>query len=178
MIDTNKRLILLVFAIGLTFHQRAEAQFEIPKRVLGSGGETASDSRFRIVGTVGQPVIGAVSNSANIHQAGFWYDAIELVTSVDQVPSETIPTEFQLAQNYPNPFNPTTTIEFALPGPSQVTLELFDLLGRKVALLVDEALPPGEFKVLFDASGLASGVYLYRLRAEGFVRTRKLTLLK
>lgn len=89
-----------------------------------------------------------------------------------------VPEKAFLFQNYPNPFNPATTIQFAVPKRSQVTLTLFDLLGREVATLVDDELQPGEFKLIFDVSGLASGVYLYQLKAEGFVRTRKLTLLK
>ncbi|MDZ7291387.1 MAG: choice-of-anchor D domain-containing protein [candidate division KSB1 bacterium] len=92
--------------------------------------------------------------------------------------SSGMPDEFRLFQNYPNPFNPATTIRFALPKRSPVTLMLFDVLGREVAILVDEELQPGEYKVVFEASDLSPGVYLYRLQAEGFSRTKKLTLMK
>ncbi|MFQ5797447.1 MAG: ATP-dependent helicase [Bacteroidota bacterium] len=94
---------LLVFAVSSTCHQSAgaqEGQFEIPKSVLGSGGEAVSNSSFRIVGTVGQPVIGVASSSSNINEVGFWYQAVDVVTSVEQIPSQTIPQEFRLEQNY------------------------------------------------------------------------------
>ncbi|MFQ6115129.1 MAG: hypothetical protein ACE5NG_13790 [bacterium] len=133
MRHTKTNLTLLVFIIGLTFHpavKAQETQFHVPQSVLSSGSEALSNSSFRVVGTLGQTLIGVVSNLAHIHHVGFWYQTIDLVTSVEQIPSETIPTEFRLEQNYPNPFNPTTTIEFALPRRSQVTLKLFDLLGR------------------------------------------------
>lgn len=67
---------------------------------------------------------------------------------------------------------------FALPKRTKVTLKLYDLLGRQVATLVDDEMEPGEYQVPFEATGLPSGVYLYRIKAEGFVETRKLTLLK
>jgi hypothetical protein len=76
-----------------------------------------------------------------------------------------IPTSVRLAQNYPNPFNPSTTINYQLPTNSQVTLKVFDVLGREVATLVDEVQEAGYKHVEFRADGLASGVYLYRLQA-------------
>ncbi|RMD88646.1 MAG: T9SS C-terminal target domain-containing protein [Calditrichaeota bacterium] len=100
------------------------------------------------------------------------------VTSVSRSPVNTIPEAYALEQNYPNPFNPATTIRFALPERSHVILKLYDLLGREVTTLVDEKLPPGEYGVVFEAQDLPSGVYFYRIKAEGFVKTRKLTLLK
>lgn len=89
-----------------------------------------------------------------------------------------VPDHFRLFQNFPNPFNPRTAIRFALPEPSAVTLEFFDLLGKEVATLVDEELQPGEHKVVFDARSLSSGVYFYRLEAKGFVQSKKFLLLK
>jgi T5SS/PEP-CTERM-associated repeat protein len=90
----------------------------------------------------------------------------------------TIPTEYSLYQNYPNPFNPSTTIRFSIPEQSEVTLIMYDMLGRKVATLVDEQLQPGEYSRLFNARHLASGMYLYRLQAGMYVETRKLNLIK
>jgi hypothetical protein len=71
---------------------------------------------------------------------------------------------FGLAQNYPNPFNPTTKIEFQIPTQAFVQLKVFDLLGREVATLVNEELTPGSYDRVFDGSGLASGIYLIRLK--------------
>ncbi len=90
-----------------------------------------------------------------------------------------IPEIVELAQNFPNPFNPTTTFAFALPEAAPVRLTIFDLNGRQVAQLVNEELPAGRYEIPFDASHLASGVYLYRLSAgQSFSQVRKMMLIK
>ena len=171
-------LILIALASVLPFQQPVVAQIVVPNSVFGNGGDVLSDSQYRIVGTLGQPFIGVAQNSANANNIGFWYLVThELATSVEQIPS-SVPKEFRLEQNYPNPFNPTTIIQFGLPQRSNVTLKLYDILGRQVATLVDEELEPGVHKVNFDAEDLASGVYFYRIQAEAFVRTKKLMLLR
>ncbi len=88
------------------------------------------------------------------------------------------PRQFVLNQNYPNPFNPTTAISFQLSTDSRVRLTVFDLLGREVTTLVNEELPVGTHKAVWDASSTPSGVYLYQLTAGSFVQTRKMVLLK
>jgi hypothetical protein len=97
-------------------------------------------------------------------------------TSVDD-PSG-LPSEFALEQNYPNPFNPSTQIRFALPIDSKVRLTVYDMLGREVAVLVDDVRPAGRHAVSLDAARLASGIYLYRLEAGTTTFTRKMTLIK
>jgi len=89
-----------------------------------------------------------------------------------------IPTAYGLAQNYPNPFNPETVIEFQLPQAGPVRLEVFSLLGERVAMLVDEPRTAGVYRERFDAASLPSGVYVYRLLAGGNVLTRKMLLVK
>ena len=89
-----------------------------------------------------------------------------------------IPKSYALWQNYPNPFNPTTTIKYDLPFEGHVILKVYDVLGREVITLVDDIKDAGFKSVTFDASGLASGVYLYQLKSDGFVQTRKLMLLR
>ena len=89
-----------------------------------------------------------------------------------------IPKEFDLYQNYPNPFNPNTTIQFDLPKTSEVTLKIFNILGEEVATLVSNRLSAGSYSYEWDASNLASGVYLYRLQAGDFVKTQKMVLIK
>ena len=87
-------------------------------------------------------------------------------------------TEFTLDQNYPNPFNPSTLIRFALPEQVHVNLTLYNLLGQKIATLVNEIRSPGWHDVTFDATGLSSGMYMYRLEADGFVKTRSMMIVK
>ena len=98
----------------------------------------------------------------------------------------SIPSAFRLEQNYPNPFNPSTKLSFVISQLSLVTLRVYDLLGREVAVLVNEEKPAGTYEINFDASGLSSGVYYYQLQAtpvggqagDEFVETKKLVLLK
>ncbi|MFH2055624.1 MAG: T9SS type A sorting domain-containing protein [bacterium] len=98
--------------------------------------------------------------------------------AVRELDGYALPDQFSLAQNYPNPFNPSTQIRFALTSSAQVKLDVFDLLGRKVATLVDEILPVGTHQIDFDGTNLASGVYFYRLQTGDFEQTRKMLLIK
>ncbi len=102
---------------------------------------------------------------------------LELVTSVSGRGSE-LPADFALRQNYPNPFNPSTTIKYEFPKASHVTLAVYDLLGREVVILVNAVEEPGYKSVEWDATGLTSGVYFYRLTAGDFTQTKKLLLLR
>jgi hypothetical protein len=90
----------------------------------------------------------------------------------------TVPVQFELKQNYPNPFNPTTTISWQSPVGSHQTLKVYDVLGNEVATLVNEYREAGRYEVTFDASNLASGMYLYRLQSGSFVETKKMILIK
>ncbi|MCL5011882.1 MAG: T9SS type A sorting domain-containing protein [Patescibacteria group bacterium] len=92
--------------------------------------------------------------------------------------NDAIPTEFSLAQNYPNPFNPTTNIKFDLPKESNVILKVYNILGEEVATLVNKVMPAGQQVVTFNASQLASGMYIYRMEADNFVQVKKMMLTK
>jgi hypothetical protein len=99
---------------------------------------------------------------------------------VDQIATlnDVKPAEFSLKQNYPNPFNSMTQIQYAIPNESQVSLVVFDLLGKTVCTLVDESQPAGMYKVDFNAQDLPGGVYVYRFQAGDFSTTRKMVYLK
>jgi hypothetical protein len=102
----------------------------------------------------------------------------QLSVSVEPKPSE-IPEQVSLSQNYPNPFNPSTVISYQLSGNSLVRLEVFDVIGRKVAVLVDgERKSTGAHQVTFEAGNLSSGVYFYRLETAGQTLTQKMLLVK
>ncbi len=105
-------------------------------------------------------------------------DSLKMSPPTGVVKNSELPSDFVLFQNYPNPFNPSTTIQFALPQPGKVSLRIYNLLGREVALLVDDKLPAGIHRVVFDAKGLSSGLYFYRLQAGDFSQVQRLTLLK
>jgi uncharacterized delta-60 repeat protein len=99
------------------------------------------------------------------------------LTGIEQNGSE-IPDNFSLSQNYPNPFNPVTNIKFSVPRPGIVKLAVYDLTGKETAVLVNRELSAGSYTFDFDASGLASGTYLYRISAEGFTDVKKMVLIK
>jgi hypothetical protein len=115
---------------------------------------------------------------AGTQGSGVWRRPLdEMVTSVG-FPSGRLPTVMELHQNYPNPFNPATHISFSLPDRTHVRLTVYNALGEEVATLVDGEIVAGHHTVVFDASSVASGLYLYRLAAGGFVRTKKMILLR
>ena len=99
-----------------------------------------------------------------------------MTTGVEE--TSNVPTQFKLLQNYPNPFNPTTTISYALPSSGLVTLKVYNLLGEEVAELVNEQKTAGNYEVKFDASKLASGMYMYQLIAGNTSQVRKMILMK
>ena len=92
--------------------------------------------------------------------------------------STEVPEAFALGQNYPNPFNPATTIAYALPQAAKVELVVYDLLGRAVLTLVQGEQEAGRYEVIFDASRLASGMYLYRITAGSYQAVKKMILVK
>lgn len=109
----------------------------------------------------------------------FWAASIVIdsTSSVSTISSE-IPSEYKLSQNYPNPFNPSTKITFSLPTNDHVSLKVFDITGKEVAVLVNESLNPGLYEVRFDAENLPSGMYFYRLTSDNFSETKKMVVIK
>jgi hypothetical protein len=107
----------------------------------------------------------------------FLSDAMSQTTDVEDEPGGR-PETFLLQQNYPNPFNPSTTIEFVLPEASTVSLTVHTLIGQEIDTVVEGERPAGRFRETWDAEGLPSGVYLYSLRAGGYVSTKKMLLMR
>jgi hypothetical protein len=99
-------------------------------------------------------------------------------TNVVGIDKEIVPSEFKLFQNYPNPFNPTTAISYTLSAVRDVSLKVFDVLGREIVTLVNERQEEGEYTVKWDAAEFSSGVYFYQLRAGEFVQTKKMVIVR
>ena len=121
-------------------------------------------------------------SDGSVQGDGFYYDDVKLdvlstATSSTSLLSQK-PLHYSLAQNYPNPFNPTTILTYQLPIAIDVKLEVFDVIGKKVATLVNERQSAGTHNITFNASALSSGVYFYRLQAGTFSQTRKMLLVK
>jgi hypothetical protein len=147
---------------------------------LGGGPVTLLVDRFRfnlVQAPVTVPVNTFSVNIGDVILSGSY------PTGVDD--GSTTPLHMTLLQNYPNPFNPSTSIAYTIAGngheasgTSRVTLTVYDLLGREVAVLVNGPKPAGEYVVTFDGTGLASGLYFYQLASEGVVTTRKMVLIR
>ncbi|MEQ9308547.1 MAG: lamin tail domain-containing protein [Balneolaceae bacterium] len=110
--------------------------------------------------------------------AGFGTPGSTNSVSVSNEEDYLSPVKFSLSQNYPNPFNPSTNISYSISKPGNVKLEVFDLLGQKVAVLVNEVQATGNYDLSFDASNLTSGIYIYRISQVGQTLTRRMTLIK
>ena len=136
------------------------------------------------------------NNNIFVHGAGHIRIRAELVSNPSQfinvdfranttqtigiTQTSSIVKEFALDQNYPNPFNPSTKIKFSIPVETgnQVSLRIYDALGREVAVLVNQKLNPGIYLVDWDASELPSGIYYYKLHSEGYLQSKKMVLIK
>ncbi len=153
------------------------AQMKISNSVFANAAVQTGDSVKSMRGTFGQAFNGSPGDSSIVMGGGFWYQISEiLLTGLDD--TFIIPEDFELRQNYPNPFNPSTTIVFALPKAVKVQLRIYDVLGRMVATLVNEQMQAGQYEIKFEARGLPTGLYFYRIQADKFVETRKMLLVK
>lgn len=121
-----------------------------------------------------QYVVVAIDENRNYGQAS---DAVMVSFATSNELAE-LPVEFQLSQNYPNPFNPTTNIAYSLPEASEVRLSVYDMVGREVATIVNGRKQAGNHTAQFDATNLSSGMYIYRIEAGSFTKTRQMMLIK
>lgn len=176
------RIIYTIFGISLACVELVTAQnARIDWYTFDAG---FNRGRLGEGGTViGQSLVARIANSAYQIESGFAvYDTIKGVIS-EVSHQASIPHDFQLYQNFPNPFNPRTSIQYDLPYSSYVSLKIYDVLGRIVAIPVDEVREHGRHASVFDARTLSSGIYIYQLTAMGnqgerFISRRKMLLLK
>ena len=145
-------------------------------------GGAADERGYEVEQTLdGGYIIGGETSSYGAGLYDFYLvktNDVGFVTSVHEPGQAAVPSEFRLYQNYPNPFNPATTIAYEISASAHVDIKIYDILGREVATLVDGVQNPGSYRVTFDASHIASGVYFYRLEAGSFVSVKKMLLLK
>jgi len=153
------------------------SQYEIRSSTFGNGGGIIINADFQSSSTLGQPFIGSSSNVNFNSYSGYWYSVNIFVSIAPE--DDLIPKRFELSQNYPNPYNPVTRIKYAVPKPTHVRIEVYNVLGQRVKILLNENKLPGYYTVDFDASSLASGFYIYRLEASGgFSAVRKMIVTK
>ena len=173
----KNRIIVFIMMLTLLMLNNVFSQYQITNSVIGSGGNKISNTTYNFSSTIGEPFIGKSTNTVNQQLTGFWYVyQQQTITTVED--EETIPIIFKLEQNYPNPFNPSTIIKFAVPERSNVVIKIYDIIGNEVLTLVNEEMDAGWYKKDFNANGLASGVYLYRMQAGSYRNIKKMILLK
>jgi Secretion system C-terminal sorting domain len=151
--------------------KRREFEISGERTIEGVSGSTVADS----IGIVAMGT--GISYGLNLTGAIIDNQTYGTILSVKNDP-HPVPAGFTLSQNYPNPFNPTTNFQFSLPLSGHVTLKIYDVLGREVATIVNEKMAAGSYTRQWNASGIASGIYFYRLQTSNFQQTRKLVLLK
>ncbi|RNC85933.1 MAG: T9SS C-terminal target domain-containing protein [Balneola sp.] len=168
-IPENWELMFHDYEVGTNVDMRAETSYTF---------EATSESSEKV-----NPLsilTGAVAQAQKSKSEDGIRFAITITPNTTSVSNETgdEPIAFELEQNYPNPFNPSTTINYTVASMGKVTLNVYNLMGQKVAELVNATKTAGSYNVSWDASGAASGMYIYRLEAGGQIFTRKMTLIK
>jgi hypothetical protein len=138
-------------------------------RVSIAAGDSSTFSAAFLYGTTVNSLL-AAADSADVRYG-------KVFTSIQQT-SPAVPQSTSLLQNYPNPFNPGTVIEFQLHRAGEVSLRVYDVLGREVAVMANGTLNAGTYRVPFDARQLASGIYYYRLVAGSFTDSKRMLLVK
>jgi len=120
---------------------------------------------------------GSLGKNAGTDGKDIGYIPAGLATAVETY-SDLVPEAFQLAQNYPNPFNPATTIQFSISKAGRYSINVYNVLGQKVASLFDKTVAAGSYSIRFDAAHLSSGMYIYTLTGDGVNISKKMALLK
>ena len=117
-------------------------------------------------------------NNGYLFVSTFGDGVFKSLTSISGIEDEKQFIDFNLSQNYPNPFNPSTTIKYSIPNAGNISLKVYDVLGKEIATLVNEEKSSGNYEVEFNASNLTSGIYFYQLKAGNFIETKKMILLR
>jgi hypothetical protein len=159
-----------IYDVRYAIRESSNDSFSLPKGIPSLNGYHFISG----ISLVGDELYLYNSSATNVKSILIFH---RVITSVSEI-GQNKPTKYLLGQNYPNPFNPSTTIRYQLPEQSYVTLKVFDVLGREVATLVDAIEPPGFKSINFNADGLSSGLYYYRLQADNYFETKKLILLR
>lgn len=179
-------VIFLCFSIYSLF-----ADYQI-RGSLSATKSSTENANFQIVSRIGQPISGNSGNSSISLNSGFRsFEGAVSAAGNGENPATTgdpaqgnealqnVPTEFMLYDNYPNPFNPATTIRFDIPRATAVTLTIYDIRGQQVASFLNgKHMEPGSYEMQFDASGLSTGIYIYRITAGTYQSVKKMMLMK
>lgn len=167
-------LVGILLCSQITISQNSKVEWSS----FNMGFAESKSSNTIVKSIAGQSFVGSSGYGNSFIESGFLADTLFRGAFVNVKEQIELPSVYKLYQNYPNPFNPTTTIKYDLPMSSHITIKLYNVLGQEVITLVNEFQEVG-FKTLnVDASNLASGVYLYQIKAGDFAAVRKFVYLK
>jgi hypothetical protein len=182
---TKISLVVVLLWCSFGMGHSSSPGYDIPRQVLDGGGAMGlSTTSYKLSSSLGQSITGVQQGDTKTVYVGFWYPGMGASdVEWEEVDLSQRPTEFGLRQNYPNPFNPVTTIQYALPKASDVKIEIYNILGQRVRMLVDEHQDPGYKMIHWDGKDnrgveVSSGIYLYRIQAGDFEKCKKMILLK
>jgi hypothetical protein len=169
-----KNYFLLLLLVSLPDVMRADEIYLPPGSCMTvpPGGNVCADTL-----TVDTNACFIAADSSAICQGMVIRGGGTIIIAVEKIQTE-IPARFELYQNFPNPFNPVTMVKFDIPRTAEVKLTVYDLLGREVAVLVNEKLQAGTYLKTWDAGSNASGIYYYKLTADSYSSTMKMVLVK
>jgi hypothetical protein len=173
----KSRPFIIITAMIVLIPSCIFAQFAIPREVLGSGIVQSGNANNKIIGTIGQIIIGQTNTSTQKGSFGFWYDKATIPTAVERVADPT-PSTILLEQNYPNPAAATTTIRFSLPVSQHVHLFIVDALGRMVSNVAEGSFEAGSYQTDIRVSDLPAGAYFYSLHSGKKILSRSMTVVK
>lgn len=169
-----KYIIILVLSALTPLY----AQYQMHGSAISSGGGPSSGTSYSLGSTLGESLTGPSSNTANRLYTGFWYVLSQNAVSGIEEGENGLPKEYKLEQNYPNPFNPSTVIKYQLPFSGQVTIKIYNVLGKEVATIIDGEKEAGYHQIEFSGAKLASGIYIYRLETANYISVMKMILMK
>ena len=177
----NKMIYKIILLFMLIYTGITSAQEYRFSNYSFSGYTTvqAATSDIKINATIGSPISGvSQSNGFIIHgkSNNCCFLISNAVSGITEV--KDIPTQYCLYQNYPNPFNPKTNIKYSITKEGMVTLSVYNMIGQKVSMLVNEKKSPGTYEIIWDANRFSSGVYIYYLTSGSYSNSKKLILLK
>jgi len=156
---------------------QSEIKLSMNKKLAGTENGLAGYWSFNYQSGITIPDMSPNGNNGIMNGEVKLVDSDEIYTDVNESP-KALPTEFILFQNYPNPFNPATNIKFQVLNLCLVTLKVYNVLGNEVAVIVNKELSPGIYRYRWDAKGMASGVYFYKLSSGKYTAVKKMLLMK
>jgi len=170
-----RRMLMIIIAVFAIVTAASAQNYSHERICVGSAGGKSTSGSMINYAIIGQISIGQISDGVYSSNAGF-YGGFDWYTFVKE--TGNLPFTFNLSQNYPNPFNPATMIDFTIPEAVPVKLEIYNILGQLVSTLADNEFQAGPHSIVWKATGVSSGVYIYRLSAGDFTDMKKMTLIR